>query len=113
VLDSVIGAYVTQAVSDVQSSSAFINLAATWPAAPAAPAAAAAAAAAPAEGGTMHHLGAGSSGSSGPGSSGGSSGVLGAAGDLAPPPYYQKGQIGKCSVVHCISHTLSHFSVQW
>jgi hypothetical protein len=31
VLDSVIGAYVTQAVSDVQSSTAFMNLAATWP----------------------------------------------------------------------------------
>lgn len=31
-LDSVIGAYVTQAVSDVQSSTAFLNLAATWPA---------------------------------------------------------------------------------
>jgi hypothetical protein len=32
VLDSVVGAFLTQAVSDVQSSTAFMNLAATWPA---------------------------------------------------------------------------------
>jgi hypothetical protein len=59
VLDSVVGAFLTQAVSDVQSSTAFMNLAATWPAQktkllPAATATAAAgscAAAAAAEGG--------------------------------------------------------------
>lgn len=33
-MDSVVGAFCTQAVSDVQSSTTFMNLAATWPARP-------------------------------------------------------------------------------
>lgn len=82
VLDSVVGAFLTQAVSDVQSSTAFMNLAATWPGP------AAAARQQQQEGGDA----AGGSGLAG-GAGAAAFDDCGDSGSL--PPWYQRGAVGE------------------
>lgn len=105
VLDSVIGAFVTQAVSDVQSSTAFMNLAATWPSAHGRVVVVQGeGSSGGSSGGSCGGGGSGSSGASGSGGSdvvaaGASAGGVGqvaGSGCVGPDtPYYQRGAVGE------------------